>query len=90
MVWLHLFALDYSPSMESYELGASLAGPSVDELAGWCSLWADILQVRMTLHAREHLVDEPANLFARRSRHPGDASQLPFTLLGAARVAPAR
>jgi hypothetical protein len=53
--------------MASHELGASLAGPLIDELAGWCSLWADILQVRMTLHAREHLVDEPANLFARRS-----------------------
>lgn len=53
--------------MNPTELEAPVEGEAVDELKDWSSLWADLLQVEMSLQTRAGLVDKPANLFARRA-----------------------
>ena len=53
--------------MATDELAAPVEGETVDELVGWASLWADLLHVDMTLHARKDVPADAAHLFARRA-----------------------
>ncbi len=49
------------------ELAAPVEGEGVDQLADWASLWADLLHVDMTLHARADIPGDAAHLFTRRA-----------------------
>ena len=53
--------------MSREELAAPIGGKTVDELADWASLWADLLHVDMTLRARRDTPDDGAHLFTRRA-----------------------
>lgn len=53
--------------MAQEDLAAPLEGATVDELADWASLWADLLHVDMTLLARRNVPIDAANLFVRRA-----------------------
>ena len=48
-------------------MAAPVEGDSVDQLADWASLWADLLHVDMTLHARRDIPGDAAHLFTRRA-----------------------
>jgi hypothetical protein len=49
------------------EVAAPVGGETVDQLADWASLWADLLHVDMTLHARSDVRADTAHLFTRRA-----------------------
>lgn len=53
--------------MGSQELAARVEGKAVDALADCASLWADLLHVAMTLHARREVSADAAHLFIRRA-----------------------
>lgn len=53
--------------MDSRELAAPVEGETVDELADYASLWADLLHVDMTLNARKDVPADASNLFTRRA-----------------------
>lgn len=53
--------------MEEPPLIAWIEGDAVDVLVDWASLWADLLHVDMTLHARKGLSVDADHLFARRA-----------------------
>jgi hypothetical protein len=49
------------------EVQAPISGDLVDDVAGWASLWGDLLLVEMTLHTRSLMPDDATNLFGRRA-----------------------
>jgi hypothetical protein len=53
--------------MGTDELVAPVGGEKVHELADWASLWADLLHVDMTLHARRELPADAGHIFIRRA-----------------------
>jgi len=53
--------------MGSQEMAAPVEGEAVDQLADWASLWADLLHVDMTLHARSDVPDDAGHVFTRRA-----------------------
>jgi hypothetical protein len=53
--------------MGSHEMAGPVEGEAVDQLADWASLWADLLHVDMTLHARSDVPDDATHLFTRRA-----------------------
>jgi len=53
--------------METQDLAAAVKGQAADALADWASLWADLLHVDMTLHARAELTNDAEHLFVRRA-----------------------
>ncbi len=53
--------------MEKQELAAAVKGQAADALADWASLWADLLHVDMTLHARGEVTNDAKHLFVRRA-----------------------
>lgn len=53
--------------MEKEDLAAPVEGETVDALADWASLWADLLHIDMTLHARREVPADAAHLFIRRA-----------------------
>jgi hypothetical protein len=59
--------LGYLGTMGRQELAAPVEGETVDQLADWASLWADLLHVDMTLHARSDVPADAAHLFTRRA-----------------------
>jgi hypothetical protein len=59
--------LSYFGVVSTQELGAPVQGDAVDQLADWASLWADLLHVDMTLHARSDVPADAGHLFMRRA-----------------------
>lgn len=53
--------------MGRQEMAAPVEGEAVDQLADWASLWADLLHVDMTLHARSDVPGDATHLFTRRA-----------------------
>ncbi|MBJ7469777.1 MAG: hypothetical protein JHD16_00665 [Solirubrobacteraceae bacterium] len=49
------------------DLLARVAGAGVTQIRAWGSVWWDLQQVHMTLHARSALPDVPGQTFARRA-----------------------